>query len=88
MDKEMFENSPDPDHSAGAGGAEHHGVDPGPSYPGILDEDPALDFILLNEMEKEVSKGSPRQKGSCSGIILLFLVPAGFTVWIVLHLLI
>lgn len=88
MDKEMFEKDPDPDHSAGAGGAEQHEADAGPSYHGILDDDPALDLILLEEMEKEVRNGPPRQKGGCAGIILLFLVPAGLAIWLVHHFLI
>ena len=41
--------------------------------PGLLDDDPALDFILYNEMGKEEKK--PRQKSGCSAVIIFLLFP-------------
>jgi len=38
-------------------------------HEGLIDEDPALDFILYKEMEKEDSKG---QKNNNSGCCVLF----------------
>ena len=52
-------------------------------HPGILDDDPALDIILLEEMEKD-ERQSPRKQGSgCLGLILLCLLPVGA---LILHL--
>ena len=42
---------------------------------GLLDEDPALDFILYQEMERE-SKGS-RSKSGCLAGVLLLILPLG-----------
>ncbi|MCK9263298.1 MAG: hypothetical protein RBR09_13480 [Desulfobulbaceae bacterium] len=56
-------------------------------YPGILDDDPALDIILLNEMEKEHRRPS-RQNSGCAGVLLLFLVPAALLIYLVRHFLI
>lgn len=44
---------------------------------GILDDDPALDFILYDEMVKNERKPPQKQAGGCLGLILLFLLPAG-----------
>lgn len=55
MEEELIENCNDPDHPAGSADPAKHQDDAGPSYPAILDDDPALDVILLNEMEKEVT---------------------------------
>lgn len=43
--------------------------------PGLLDDDPALDYILYKEMVKE-DKQPPRQgKGGCLSLMLMMLVP-------------
>jgi len=42
-------------------------------YEGLLDDDPALDFILYKEMVKE--DRSPRKKDGCLTLILLMSVP-------------
>jgi hypothetical protein len=52
-------------------------------HPGIIDDDPALDVILLDEMEKETRK-TPQQNGGCTGMLLLFLLPAGLIVYLFL----
>jgi len=39
---------------------------------GLLDEDPTLDFILYQEMEKENKQ--PGSKSGCLGGVLLFII--------------
>jgi len=56
-------------------------------YQGILDDDPALDIILLNEMEKEHRRPSG-QKSGCAGVLLVFLVPTALLIYLVRHFLI
>jgi len=42
--------------------------------PGLVDDDPALDFILYKEMEKEDRQ--PRQSdGGCLSLVLFLLTP-------------
>ena len=41
----------------------------------LLDNDPALDFILYQEMEKQRSQ--PKASSGCFGIALLFILPIG-----------
>lgn len=53
-------------------------------HPGILDDDPALDIILLEEMEKDERRSPPKQGGGCLGLIILCLLPVGV---LILHLL-
>lgn len=43
----------------------------------LIDEDPALDFILYEEMVKDERQPPRRQRSGCLGLILLFLLPAG-----------
>ena len=40
---------------------------------GLLDDDPALDYILYEEMEKE--KKGPQNNGGCLGVFVLLLLP-------------
>lgn len=40
-----------------------------------FDEDPALDYIIYRELEKEV-KRDDKGKGGCLGLILLLILPA------------
>jgi hypothetical protein len=49
----------------------------GEKHPGVLDDDPALDIILLEEMEKEERRTPPKQGGGCLSLILLCQLPAG-----------
>ena len=42
-------------------------------YNGLLDDDPALDCILLEEMRKE--DVTQKKRGGCLGILLIFLFP-------------
>ncbi|HDR15983.1 MAG TPA: hypothetical protein ENN79_10965 [Desulfobacteraceae bacterium] len=46
-------------------------------HPGILDNDPALDIILLEEMEKDEKRAPPNQGGGCLSLLLFCLLPAG-----------
>lgn len=44
---------------------------------GLLDDDPALDCILLEEMRKE-GRGNRQKPGSgCLGLLVLMVMPAG-----------
>jgi len=43
-------------------------------HPGLLDDDPALDYILYKEMVKD-EKRSPKGKGGCLSLILIMIVP-------------
>ena len=46
-------------------------------HPGLIDDDPALDFIIYKEMEKEDKQ--PQQNGGCFTLVLFLLMPpAGF----------
>jgi hypothetical protein len=40
---------------------------------GLLDEDPALDCILYEEMNKE--DGRPSGKGGCLGLLIILFLP-------------
>ena len=43
----------------------------------LLDDDPALDCILFEEMRKE-DRGNRQKRGSgCLGLLVLMVVPAG-----------
>jgi len=55
-------------------------------HPGILDDDPALDIILLEEMDKEDRK-PPGQNGCCLGTLILLLMPACPLTYLFLHFL-
>lgn len=45
---------------------------------GLLDDDPALDYILYEEMQKDERGGGNRPKGGgCLGLLFLMTVPAG-----------
>jgi len=47
--------------------------DNGDEYNGLLDDDPALDCILFEEMRKEDAQR--RERGGCLGILIIFLIP-------------
>ena len=55
-------------------------------HPGILDDDPALDVILLEEMDKKDRKAH-KQNGGCAGVLLLLLMPAGLAAYLTCHFL-
>jgi hypothetical protein len=42
-------------------------------YNGLIDDDPALDCILFEEMRKEDKGGSG--KGGCLGMLLILVLP-------------
>lgn len=44
---------------------------------GLLDEDPALDFILYKEMVKDEQQRRGKGTGGCLSLILLMIVPLG-----------
>ena len=44
-------------------------------HNGLLDDDPALDFVLYQEMEKE--NRQPGSKSGCLAGVLLFILPIG-----------
>jgi len=48
-------------------------------HGGIIDDDPALDIILLEEMEKDEKKSPRKQGAGCMGLIVLCFLP----VWII-----
>lgn len=49
---------------------------------GLLDDDPALDYILYEEMQKDERGGGNRPKGGgCLGLLLLILLPVGLTIF-------
>jgi hypothetical protein len=53
-------------------------------HPGLLDdEDPALDFILYKEMEKEDRRHDRKPKQGCLGLLLLVFLPAGIGLWVI-----
>ncbi len=43
-------------------------------FDGLLDDDPALDGLLFEEMRRD----DQRDGGGCVSLLLLLLVPAGF----------
>lgn len=43
-------------------------------HHGLLDDDPALDFILYNEMVKD-EKRPPKGKGGCLSLVLFVIAP-------------
>lgn len=48
--------------------------------PPLFDEDPALDFLLYEEMHKE---NKPRSQAGCLGVVIFcFVIPAG---WLAHH---
>lgn len=44
-------------------------------HPGLLDDDPALDYILYKEMVKEEKPGPDRAKGGCLSLVVFMLAP-------------
>ncbi len=42
-------------------------------HSGLLDNDPALDYILYSEMEKE--ERQPQKNGGCMSLVLFLSVP-------------
>ena len=45
---------------------------------GLLDNDPALDYILYEEMRKDERGGGNKPKGGgCMGLLLLVVLPVG-----------
>jgi hypothetical protein len=44
---------------------------------GLLDDDPALDFILYEEMVKDEQQRRGKNLGGCLSLILLMVVPLG-----------
>lgn len=42
-------------------------------HPGLIDEDPALDYILYKKLEKEDSQDKGR--GGCQSLMLAMIVP-------------
>ena len=42
-------------------------------YDGLLDDDPALDCLLFEEMRKE--EIHPKGPGGCLAILILFVIP-------------
>jgi hypothetical protein len=44
---------------------------------GLLDDDPALDFILYEEMVKDEQQRRGKGTGGCLSLILLMVVPLG-----------
>lgn len=53
-------------------------------YDGLVDKDPALDFILYQEMERENKQ--PGNKSGCLGLMLLFILPIGKYVYVLITL--
>ena len=43
--------------------------------PGLIDDDPALDFIIYKEMEKEDKDSQGKINGGCLSLLLFLLVP-------------
>lgn len=56
-------------------------------YPGLLDDDPALDFILYKEMEKEDRQPPRKPNQGCLGLLLLVFLPVGIS-WCLSRLLV
>ena len=54
-------------------------------HNGLLDDDPALDFILYEEMRKDENKGPPpKGNGGCLSLIVLAVLPtAGTLLWVI-----
>lgn len=52
-------------------------------HHGLLDDDPALDFILYNEMVKD-EKRPPKGKGGCLSLVLFMIVPMAGTLLLIL----
>jgi len=49
---------------------------------GLLDDDPVLDYILYEEMEKDQKE--PKGNGGCLGVFALFLLPCvSIVYWII-----
>jgi hypothetical protein len=47
---------------------------------GLIDDDPALDYILYEEMKNEEAKQPQNAKG-CLGVFVLFLLPVSGLYW-------
>lgn len=47
-----------------------------PSRDGLIDDDPALDYILYETIQKKDKQNNNTRGNSCLGVILLFLLPA------------
>jgi len=41
-----------------------------------FDDDPALDYIIYRELEKEIKHDGKGKGGGCLGLILLLILPA------------
>jgi hypothetical protein len=54
-------------------------------YDGIIvDDDPALDYILFEEMTKEADGQPDRSNSGCLGVVIVFLVPfASGVLWLI-----
>jgi hypothetical protein len=45
----------------------------------IFDEDDALDYIIYEEVEKEVNSNDPKSRSGCLGVMLVRIIPAIFS---------
>ncbi len=52
----------------------------------IFDDDDALDYILYEEVEKEVNTNDPKSRGGCFGVLLVLIIPAIFSSWLAISL--
>lgn len=50
-------------------------IDDSDENKGLLDDDPSLDFILYQEMERENNQSV--KKSGCLGVALIFMLPIG-----------
>ncbi len=46
----------------------------------IFDEDDALDYIMYEEVEKEVN--DPQSRSGCLGMLLVLVIPLIFVKWL------
>lgn len=46
-----------------------------PEDHGLIDEDPALDYILYNQMANEDQRSQGRRQGGCLSLVLVMLFP-------------
>ena len=46
----------------------------------IFDEDDALDYIMYEEVEKEVN--DPQSRSGCLGVLLILVIPVLFLDWL------
>ena len=47
--------------------------------PGLIDEDPALDYIIYDKMQKE-DRGQVDKNGGCLSVVALVILPVAFLV--------